>query len=110
MSMNNVANLYEKMLQNPKNRQSSQGKVKQPSPYSDMGMADPNESIEDKGILPEDLAMMSAVDKRMAKRASGEIKDIPVGNNRLEKLEKDVNELKELVTEMMKVHIKLLNK
>ena len=115
---------YEKMLQDPKNRVSSSGKIKQPAPtVSELnGVAAgkkldtsnlPEESnrqgnLED--ISEEEQSYLSAIDKRMALRREGKLPDISSKDDRILKLEKQVNEIQELLIEVMKTHMKLLDK
>ncbi len=105
MSMTEVSKLYEKMLQEPTNRKSSTGAVKQPTPYGAMGIQDPN--LAGTGMTAEESANMAAIDARMAKR-----QDEPVvaESSRINKLEHDVSELKELMMSLMKTHMEILEK
>lgn len=112
MSILGALKKYEKMLEDPQNRVSSSGSVKQQTPYKDLGMQDPD--LIDESLSPEDMAMFDAVDKRMEKRWSGEIKDeqptTNINEGRIQKLEKEIAELKDLMMQMMKTHMELLQK
>jgi len=115
MSLTDLSNMYEKMLRDPKNRRSTSGEIKQPSPYDSGKMgADPNVTGESSDVLSgEENAYLADIDRRMTARQAG----APINEDetkpdvsRLVKLEKEVSELQELMTEMMKTHIKLLGK
>lgn len=116
MSLTDLSNVYEKMLQNPNNRKSSSGTIKQPTPYDSGKLIDPNLTGEQTGdshfLDAEETAYLADIDKRIALRSAGKeanegkTKDV----SRIAKLEKDITELQELMTEMMKTHMKLLEK
>jgi hypothetical protein len=103
-----VQDLYEKMLINPKNRQSSSGSIKQPTPYDnndlDIG-PDPNTTLDDS-VSPEERAFMAAVDKRV--QAKNEGRKYDDSGDKLDKIEKDISEIKDLLVEMMKTHLQIL--
>ena len=100
------------MLQDPKNRKSSSGTIRQPTPYdagASLPVSVPKETGED--LTSEEAAYLANIDSRMAMRKAGN----PVNESnttgdvsRIVKLEKEVSELKELMTEMMRTHMKLL--
>ena len=101
MSISSTMNIYEKMLQKPKNRISTSGTIRQPTP-SDTGI---------KTSVDEDAAYLADVDRRMALRQKGITEDNQnEKTSRITKLEKEVADLKNLMTEMMKTHMKLLGK
>lgn len=109
--------MYEKMLTKPENRKSSSGQIRQPSPYDSGKMgADPSVTGENSDVLnAEENAYLASIDQRMAARKAGapineKSSDTKPDISRIVKLEKEVSELQELVTEMMKTHIKLLGK
>ena len=112
MSITGAASIYEKMLQNPDNRKSSSGSIKQPTPYdtgASLPVSVPKSTGED--LTSEEAAYLASIDSRMALRAAGK----PVNESkttgdisRIAILEREVSELKELMTEMMKTHMKLL--
>jgi len=114
MSIIGAASIYEKMLQNPKNRKSTSGTIHQPTPYdtgASLPVSVPKETGED--LTGEEAAFLANIDSRMAMRAAGK----PVNESkttgdisRIAILEKEVSELKELMTEMMKTHMKLLER
>ena len=112
MSISGSMSIYEKMLQNPENRKSSSGTIKQPTPYDSGEINSPAKEARQTGeqLNPEESAYLQEIDRRMALRSSGKpaasAEEVP----RIEKLEKEVSELKELMTEMMKTHMKLLRK
>jgi hypothetical protein len=124
MSLMDAQKAYEKMLQDPKNRVSTQGKIKQPTPYSDGIAKDPDGTRleEDSNVLTaEEQATMDAIDQRMARRQQGDgvirVEGGPVSESRFEKLEKDnrkmkkqISEIQELMMDMMKAHMKLMEK
>jgi hypothetical protein len=90
-----VQSAYEKMLQNPDNRVSSSGTMKQPMPSGrDTGGADMTKIPEQK-IDPhaaEENSYLAGVDARMAARQQG----APVNEN-TNSLEKRVKEIEELL-------------
>ena len=109
MSLKDVSNMYEKMLENPKNRISSSGTIKQPTPFD--GQAN-NPISTGEDLNTEETDYLADVDRRMALRAAGEeVNESETEEDvRIAKLEKDITELQELMTEMMKTHMKLLEK
>ena len=111
MSLTDLSNMYQKMLTKPENRKSSSGEIKQPSPY-DSGPGPVTEGKSTDSLTSDDDAYLADVDKRIAARKAGApINEQPKPEtSRLVKLEKEVSELQELMTEMMKTHIKLLGK
>ena len=115
MSLTDISKMYENMLREPENRKSSSGQIRQPSPYDSGKMADPSETGEEPSpVNAEENAYLASIDQRMAARKSGnpitESSETSGDVSRLVKLEKEVSELQELMTEMMKTHIKLLGK
>lgn len=113
-----VCNIYEKMLQDPQNRTSSSGMVKQPIPYDELGMSNPDHP---EFLSQEDQAMMAAADKGMIQRAHGPVEPLTqastnhtpitatnISEARIQNLEKEIAELKDLMTQIMKTHLKLL--
>lgn len=116
MSLTDLSNMYEKMLRNPENRKSSSGEMKQPSPYDSgkMGM-EPDVGESSDALSADESSYLADIDRRMAARKAGKpinekSSDTSDDVSRLVKLEKEVSELQELMTEMMKTHIKLLGK
>lgn len=116
MSIMKNLSTYEKMLENPKNRVKTS--MKQPMPgQSELKGADTSkiDTIKEEGVSPEEESFFSAIDKRMALRRQGKINDSSnvsssVPNDRIQKLEKQVSEMQELMITMMKTHMKLLEK
>lgn len=114
MSLTDLSKMYQKMLEKPGNRKSSSGTIRQPSPYDSGKMSDPAVTGESSEPLnAEENAYLSSIDERMAARRKGE----PITESetkpevsRIVKLESEVFKLKELMTEMMKTHMKLLRK
>lgn len=108
MSITGAASIYEKMLQNPKNRKSSSGTIHQPTPY-DTGKAPAPARVADH-LTSEESAYLSNIDSRMALRAAGKVDESKTTGDisRIGILEKEVSELKELMTVMMKTQMKLL--
>jgi hypothetical protein len=115
MSIKGALSAYEKMLQDPANRRSSSGQMKQPMPNStDTLGADSSQVPEapvDTSISAEEMAAMSEIDSRMAARKAGKLppiqEEIPVANS---DLERRVTEIEQLLVEVMKTHMKLLGK
>jgi hypothetical protein len=114
MSLTKTAQLYEKMLQNPENRKRSF--VRQPMPGDEeLGGVKPPVD-EAAGISEEDDAWIRDVDKRVANKGSkGASATAAAPSNiseakRIKKLEEEVAELKELMTTIMKQHLKLIGK
>ena len=104
--------IYEKMLQTPKNRVSSTGTIKQPSPYDSGSIKAPMSEAGEK-INAEEDAYLASIDQRMAARKKGESvseSDTTSDVSRIVILEKEVKELQTLMTEVMKTHMKLLEK
>ena len=98
---------YQKMLQNPKNRISTSGQLKQPMPNeSTIGVqgADlnniPGKDVED----PKEMEYLAGIDARIAARKAGQLNENSTG------LEKRVKDIEDLLTEIMKTHMKLINK
>lgn len=117
MSLTDLSKMYERMLREPKNRKSSSGEMKQPSPYDSGKMGqDPSVTGESSDTLnAEENDYLASIDQRMAARKAGhpineESSETSDDVSRLVKLENEVSELQELMTEMMKTHIKLLGK
>ena len=126
MSIMKNLETYEKMLQNPANLVSTTGKIKQPMPTAAelSGVTGgkkidtsnlPEESkrqgnLED--VSPEEEAFLSTIDKRMAARKRGELPAINEqgGSDRIVKLENQVKEIQELLVEVMKTHMKLIER
>ena len=104
--------MYQKMLENPDNRKSSSGSMKQPTPYSD-GKQGPGPTESGEPLNAEENAYLESIDQRMAARRKGEAiteSETKPEVSRIVKLEEEVSELKELMVEMMKTHMKLLRK
>ena len=101
------------MLRDPENRKSSSGTMKQTTPY-DSGVQDTAPQATSNSLDTGDVAYLAEVDRRMAARKAGapivESGDTSGDGSRIMKLERDIFELKELMTEMMKTHMKLLEK
>lgn len=115
MSISSTMNIYEKMLQTPKNRVSSTGTIKQPSPYDSGSGAGVKAPISEAGekLNAEEDAYLASIDQRMAARKKGESvseSDTTADVSRIVILEKEVKELQMLMTEVMKTHMKLLEK
>jgi hypothetical protein len=115
-----VSEIYEKMLQNPRNRKSSSGEIKQPTPFDGGGKLPSNvkENIDKSvDISAEEMAFLNAVDQRIAhKKANNEEigkkePSNPSGRlvEEIKSLKSRVKELEELVTVMMKQQMKLMN-
>jgi hypothetical protein len=104
-----VQSAYEKMLKNPQNRISTSGMMKQPMPNeSNIGATADLSKIPGKDLTdPVEDAYMADVDARMKARASGTPlnEGVMIGS-----LEKRVKEIEELLVEVMKTHMKLLEK
>jgi len=110
-----IQSIYEKMLQNPKNRIKTQ--IKQPTPYEDLGIKDPNLTLESKDVnvlTPEEEDMINAIDKRMEMRKKGldpgSINTSSVDESRIQKLEDQIKEIQETLIHLMNTHMKLLEK
>ena len=111
MSLKGTMSIYEKMLQNPENRKSTSGTIKQPTPYDSGDIKSPGKQAQQTGeeLNSEESAYLQEIDRRMALRSAG--KEVPsTDDNRIKKLEEEVSELKELVMQVMKTHMKLLEK
>lgn len=113
MSLKGTMSIYEKMLQNPENRKSTSGTIKQPTPYDSGDIKSPGKQAQQTGeeLNPEESAYLQEIDRRMALRSTG--KKVPSNSaedGRIKKLEEEVSELKELVMQVMKTHMKLLEK
>lgn len=101
-----VLSAYEKMLQNPKNRVSSSGMIKQPVPGVNEVSGANMSKVPEQKIDPqtaEENAYMAGVDTRMAARQ----RQVNENNDSLEKRVKDIEEL---LVEVMKTQTKLINK
>jgi len=108
MSITGAASIYEKMLQDPKNRKSSSGTMRQPTPY-DAGASLPASIPAGEELTSDEAAYLANIDSRMALRAAGKPVNETTGDaSRIIKLEQEISELKELMTVMMKTHMKLL--
>ncbi len=110
MSIKGALTAYEKMLQNPKNRRSTSGEMKQPMPNSADALGADTSVIPPEvntGASAEDLADMNAIDARMAARKAGKLQEGPKASS---DLERRVTEIEQLLIEVMKTHMKLLEK
>ena len=113
--MSDTMGIYEKMLQNPKNRSSSSGTMKQGTPYdsgSGAGVKAPMAEAGEKLNAEED-AYLANIDERMALRKKGESvseSDTTSDVSRIVILEKEVKKLQMLMTEVMKAHMQLMEK
>jgi len=105
MSLSKYAEMYEKMLQNPENRKRSH--IKQPMP-GDLG-AEGGPVSETKMAIDEDDSWIKEVDRRVTAKKSGIATSVNEVD-RLTKIEKDINELKELMTKIMETQMKLISK
>lgn len=109
MSLDKYASLYEKMLEKPENRVRSF--MKQPMPGDIDGI---NTPVAEAVVPDEDEAWIREVDQRVVAKKSGVPpivnEGVSLAENRITKLEKEINELKELMTTMMKTHMKLLGR
>lgn len=119
--------IYENMLKNPKNRTSSSGQVKQPSPFEDAEIRGGNidtskieESQDPKAgdVSQDEQNYLSEIDRRMKLRKEGKMAppaDTPAGaharvdESRIDKIENQVKEIQDLLMEIMKAQMKLLN-
>lgn len=109
--MSGVQSLYEKMLQNPKNRVSSSGTLRQPTPFDGHDKVVPSSKNESKKENTDmDDAFFRQVDKRMANKKSSSSTPIfeEASAKKIAKLEARIDELEELVTIMMKQQMKLM--
>ena len=113
-----VSDIYQKMLQNPKNRVSSSGTVRQPTPFDSGGRLPPGVKKpvrEGSSVSTEEAAFLNAVDQRLAyKKANNEeVGGSPDNESsmvtEIVSLKSRVKELEELVTVMMKQQMKLMN-
>jgi len=125
MSNTRAQEIYEKMLKKPENRTNSAGQMKQPSPFddpeisgSDVDTSKIEETPERADISPEEQSYLSEIDRRMALRKEGKLPghpgtrasaQAPVDESRIDKLENQVKEMEELLIEIMKAQMKLLN-
>ena len=100
---------YEKMLRNPENRISTSGMMKQPTPNdANIGaVADLSEVSGNEKLDPEEAAYLSGIDARMKARAAGTPMNEGVMTG---DLEKRVKQIEELLVEVMKTHMKLIEK
>ena len=107
MSLTKYAEMYEKMLQNPENRKRSH--IRQPMP-GDAGIgADAPVVSESKLSIDEEDSWIKEVDRKMSLKKAGAAQ--PINEvDRLTKIEKDINELKELMTKIMETQMKLISK
>jgi hypothetical protein len=112
-----VSDIYEKMLKDPKNRRSSSGQIKQPTPFDSGGGVEGVKPPvdEDTGVSAEEMAFLNAVDSRLAnkqsKNESGGVSNRPTSspvNEEIQSLKHRVKELEDLVTVMMKQQMKLM--
>jgi hypothetical protein len=106
-----VQSAYEKMLQNPDNRVSSAGMMKQPTPgNADTAGADISQvqDVKESGTNPEEAAYFAGIDARMAARKDGS----PVNETLTVKsdVETRLKEVEDLLVEVMKVHMKIIKK
>ena len=113
MSLTDLSKMYERMLQNPENRKSSSGTMKQVTPY-DSGVTDQTPSDTSKSLDTGDVSYLAEMDRRIAARKAGspivESGGTSPDDSRIMILENKVSELQELMKEMMKTHMKLLEK
>lgn len=129
MSLNKSQELYENMLKKSENRGSSSGTMRQPTPFDDPGMSaeinsgkvdtsniDTPEQNTEHDVSPEEQAYFSAIDQRMADRQKGKLPakagaraSARVDESRIDKIEYQVKEMQDLLIEIMKAQMKLLN-
>jgi hypothetical protein len=105
MSLLDIADKYEKMLKDPNKRKTSTGQMKQPTPYDEIGIPDPDTQIEE-GVSAEEKAYLAEIDRRVSQRqqGTGTVNE----NDRLVKMEKSLNDIKDLLVEMMKAQMQIL--
>ena len=123
MSLSKSQEIYEKMLKNPKNRTNSSGQMRQPSPFDDPeirgGDIDTSKIEESQDpktadVSQEEQTYLAEIDRRMALRREGKPAadtraSAPVDESRIDKIENQVKEMQELLIEIMKAQMKLLN-
>ena len=113
MSLTDLSKMYERMLRDPENRKSSSGTMKQTTPY-DSGVQDTAPQDTSNSLDTGDVAYLAEMDRRIAARKSGapivKSGDTSGDVSRIMILENKVSELQELMKEMMKTHMKLLEK
>ena len=109
MSINKALSAYEKMLADPKNQVSTAGQLRQNTPFG----AGPNgireQVIPKKAsdqIDPADQEFLNSVDNRMVAKAKG----LPVTEQLNGDLENRLKEVENLLIEVMKVHVKIIEK
>ena len=111
-----VADIYAKMLQDPKNRIKTQ--VKQPTPFDDPKVAGeigkkPEEEeqkiVKTEEITSEEKAYLADLDKRMAMRAAGKA-PAPSSPDKIQVLENRITEVENALKLVMDTHMKLVKK
>ena len=111
MGLLEIADKYEKMLQNPENRKSSSGMLKQqaPSLAEASGQAKP----KDQPIREDaDDRWMKELDKRMdaRKQRLNEAGDYSNIGFQIKNLSKDLKEIKDMLKMVLDANLKLLQK
>lgn len=103
-----VQSIYEKMLQEPKNRRVST--IKQPTPFDGHDKVAPKAKPKKEDVPDADDQFFRAVDQRMATKKSGTSTPLveQASANKIAKLEARIDELEELVTIMMKQQMKMM--
>jgi len=105
-----VANIYEKMLQNPENLVKRQ--IRQPTPFDNPKVLEKTENEPEKIEKTEELSeaernYMADLDKRMAMRAAGKA---PVSSSPIQILENRIQEIEKVLKMVMDTHMKLIKK
>ena len=104
MSIQGAMSAYEKMLQNPANRRSTSGELKQPMPNlaEAQGHASKNNTptIEDADDL-----WIKQLDRKMARK-----KNLNESEGNDDQILQALNEVKELLKTVMNVNLKVLEK
>ena len=129
MSLDKSQKLYEKMLKKPSNQGSSSGTMRQPTPFDDArvtgeiksGKVDASnietpEQNTEHDVSPEEQGWLSEIDNRMAARKKGITPADPstrasaaVDESRMDKIELQIKEIQDLLIDIMKAQMKLLN-
>jgi len=107
MGLLEIADKYEKMLRDPNKRKTTTGQIKQPTPYDEMGIPDPDSGIDD-GLSAQEKAFMAEVDRRVSRKQQGMLNEGGMSGDRLAKMEKSLNDIKDLLVEMMKAQMQIL--
>ena len=112
MGLMDIANKYEKMLKDPANRVSSQGKLQQPKPSLAEAQGAGNRQQQTPTIEDSDDLWVKQLDKAMAEkkaRLKNKLNEA-TGNAGTNQLLNEMKEVKEMLKLVLDANLKLMEK